>query len=63
MNRYIVIDLQDNVIYNTNDLKYLFYDEFDRFGSSISCIDKEDLINEVKDIMEDLKDKGDEKDD
>lgn len=63
MNRYLVIDLQDNVIYNTNDLKYLFYDKFDRFGSSISCIDKEDLINEVKDIIEDLKDKGDEKDD
>ena len=49
MNRYLVIDLKDNNIYSTNDLKYILSDDLDRFGSSISCIDGHDLMNELED--------------
>ena len=55
MNRYIVIDFKDNTIYNTEDLKHLTEDTFDRFGSSISCVDKEDLIQELSNLIEELK--------
>ena len=55
MNRYIVIDFKDNTIYNTEDLKYLTEDIFDRFGSSISCVDKEDLIQELSNLIKELK--------
>ena len=54
MNRYIVIDLEDDVIYDTQKLDYLVNNEFDRFGGSISCSDKEDLIHELKSIIEEL---------
>lgn len=48
MNRYIVADLEHNVLYNTNDLKYIIDEEsFDRYGSSVACIDKDDLLDEI----------------
>lgn len=55
MNRYIVVDLEENVIYDTNDLSNIVFDKFDRYGSSISCLDMEDTINELENIVEELK--------
>lgn len=55
MNKYIVIDLKEDIIYDTNDLNYLINeDELDRFGSSVSCSSKDDLLNEIKKIVAEL---------
>ena len=54
MNRYLVIDLIQNVIISTHDLTTITEDKFDRYGSSISCIDKNDLINELKNIIKEM---------
>jgi hypothetical protein len=47
MNRYIVIDLKDYILYSTHDLKYLREDEFDEFGGSVACLSIEDMKNEI----------------
>lgn len=55
MNRYVVIDLKEDIIYNTNDLNYLINgDKLDRFGSSVSCSSKDDLLNEIKKTVAEL---------
>lgn len=54
MNRYLVVDLIQNVIISTHDLTTITEDKFDRYGSSISCIDKYDLINELKNIIKEM---------
>lgn len=55
MNRYIVIDLKEDTIYDTNDLKFLTNeDSFDRFGGSVTCPNKENLVNELKKIVAEL---------
>lgn len=54
MNRYLVIDLIQNVIISTHDLTTITEDKFDRYGSSISCIDENDLINELKNIIKEM---------
>lgn len=54
MNRYIVIDLQDNMIISTHDLTTITEDKFDRFGGSVACIDKYDLIEEIKNVVKEL---------
>lgn len=54
MNRYLVVDLIQNVIISTHDLTTITEDKFDRYGSSISCIDEEDLIKELKEIIQDM---------
>ena len=45
MNRYIVIDLKENCISNLNKIDTCF-DENEIQTSSVSCIDKKDLIDE-----------------
>jgi ribosomal protein L32E len=51
----MVIDLKENIIYNTNDLNYLINeDKLDRFGSSVSCSNKNDLLNEIKENVVEL---------
>ena len=54
MNRYLVVDLIQNVIISTHDLTTITEDKFDRYGSSISCIDEKDLINELKNIIKEM---------
>lgn len=57
MNRYIVIDLEENCVYSTNDLKYMVREDlFDRYGSSTSCSNKQELIEEVNSFLEDIED-------
>jgi DNA polymerase I-like protein with 3'-5' exonuclease and polymerase domains len=51
MNRYLVIDYETNTIFSTHNLETIINDEFDRFGSSISCIDKNDMLNELENII------------
>lgn len=47
MNRYIVVDLETDTIYSTGDLEKLAKEEFDRFGSSVTCTTKIELLEEV----------------
>ena len=54
MNRYLVIDFENNWIISTHDLTTITEDKYDRFGSSVACIDKNDLINELKNMIKDL---------
>jgi len=54
MNRYIVVDIERDMIYSTNDLHNILDEEFDRFGSSIACINHEDLGNEMKNIANEI---------
>lgn len=57
MNRYIVIDLEENCVYSTNDLEYMVREDlFDRYGSSTSCSNKQELIEEVNSFLEDIED-------
>lgn len=57
MNRYMVIDLEENCIYSTNDLEYMVREDlFDRYGSSTSCSNKQELIEEVNSFLEDIED-------
>ena len=51
MNRYLVIDYKTNTIFSTHNLETIINDEFDRFGSSISCLDKNDMLNELENII------------
>ena len=57
MNRYIVIDLEENCVYSTNDLEYMVREDlFDRYGSSTSCSNKQELIEQVNSFLEDIED-------
>lgn len=51
MNRYLVVDYETNTIFSTHNLETIINDEFDRFGSSISCLDKNDMLNELENII------------
>ena len=51
MNRYLVVDYETNTIFSTHNLETIINDEFDRFGSSISCVDKNDMLNELENII------------
>ena len=51
MNRYLVLDYETNTIYSTHKLETLINEEFDRYGSSISCIDKNDMLDELENII------------
>ncbi len=55
MNKYLVINFEDNTIISTNDLNNIVKDLYDRYGSSISCIDKEDLLKELEEIIKEEK--------
>lgn len=48
MSRYIVVDLEEKVIYNINSLEDLVNGNDDRFGGSVTCRDYEDIIQELK---------------
>lgn len=48
MSRYIVVDLEEKVIYNINSLEDLVDGNDDRFGGSVTCRDYEDIIQELK---------------
>lgn len=59
MSRYIVVDLEEKVIYNINSLEDLVNGNDDRFGGSVTCRDYEDIIQELKEEikwLENLKD-------
>lgn len=59
MSRYIVVDLEEKVIYNINSLEDLVNGNDDRFGGSVTCRDYEDIIQELKEEikwLESLKD-------
>ena len=48
MSRYIVVDLEEKVIYNINSLEDLVNGNDDRFGGSVTCGDYDDIIQELK---------------
>lgn len=54
MNRYIVVDLKENVLYSTGNLEYIIKNKYDRFGSTVKCTDKENLINEMQEWLNEL---------
>lgn len=59
MNRYIVVDLEEKVIYSINSLEDLVNGNDDRFDSSVTCRDYDDIIQELKEEikwLESLKD-------
>lgn len=59
MNRYIVVDLEEKVIYSINSLEDLVNGNDDRFGGSVTCRDYDDIIQELKEEikwLESLKD-------
>ena len=56
MNRYILIDLKDNVLYSLYKVE-IDFEENEEQTSSVSCIDKEDLIKESEEWLNDLKEK------
>lgn len=59
MSRYIVVDLEEKVIYNINSLEDLVNGNDDRFGGSVTCRDYDDIIQELKEEikwLENLKD-------
>lgn len=52
MNRYLVIDWEKDVIYSLGRVDIEF-EENENQTSSISCRDKEDILNELEEIIED----------
>ena len=49
MNKYLLIDRFNYTIYDCNNVK--FENDFDDFGSSVTCIDNHGLLNEfVKNV-------------
>jgi hypothetical protein len=56
MNRYILIDLKDNVLYSLYKVE-IDFEENEEQTSSVSCINKEDLIKESEEWLNDLKEK------
>jgi predicted NACHT family NTPase len=54
MNRYLIVDFEDKCISSLNKIETDF--EINEIQtSSISCIDKEDLIKELEQIVKELK--------
>lgn len=53
MNRYILIDLQENCISNLEKVDVDFEENEYQTGS-VSCIDREDLISELLDLIKEL---------
>lgn len=54
MNRYILIDLKDNVLYSLYKVE-IDFEENEEQTSSVSCIDKEDLIETSEEWLNELK--------
>lgn len=55
MNRYLIIDLETDTIISTSFPNKINDEEFfDRFGSSVSCIDKYDLLKEIDNLKKDI---------
>ena len=52
MNRYLVIDWEKDVIYSLGRVNIDFV-ENEYQTSSVSCRDKEDILNELEEIIED----------
>lgn len=52
MNRYLVIDWEKDVIYSLGRVDIDFV-ENEYQTSSVSCRDKEDVLNELEEIIED----------
>lgn len=52
MNRYLVIDWKKDVIYSLGRVD-IDFEENENQTSSISCIDKEDMLKELEEIIED----------
>lgn len=49
MNRYLLIDRETNILYDCNYVE--LSDIFDRFGSSVACINNFDLYNECLNLL------------
>ena len=60
MNNFLIVDFENNDILFLNKIKMNFK-ENEKYTSSISCIDKEDLIEELKQIIKDLEEEIKEK--
>ena len=52
MNRYLVIDWEKDIIYSLGRVE-IDFEENEYQTSSVSCIDKEDILNELEEIIED----------
>ena len=52
MNRYLLIDWEKDIIYSLGRVD-IDFEENEYQTSSISCIDKEDILNELEEIIED----------
>ena len=52
MNRYLVIDWENDVIYSLGRVD-IDFEENEYQTSSVSCRDKEDVLNELEEIVED----------
>lgn len=56
MNRYILIDFKENVLYSLYKVE-IDFEENEEQTSSVSCIDKEDLIKEAEKWLDEQKEK------
>lgn len=54
MNRYIVVDFKENVLYSMEKVE-LDFPENEEQTSSITCVDKEQLIEELEQWIKELK--------
>ena len=50
MNRYMVVDFKTNTILDLNKIDVDFEENYEYTGS-VSCRDREDLINELKEYI------------
>ena len=50
MNRYTLIDYKNNIIYDLNKVE-IDFEENEEQTSSVSCRDKKDLIEELKEMI------------
>lgn len=50
MNRYTIIDWKDNIIYDLAKID-IDFEENEEQTSSISCVDKNDMLNELENII------------
>jgi hypothetical protein len=51
LNRYMVVDFETNTILDLNKIDVDF-EENHKYTGSVSCIDREDLIRELKEYIE-----------
>ena len=54
MNNFMLVDLKENAILFLNKVN-IDFEINEKFTSSISCIDKKDLIEELEKIIQELK--------